>query len=356
MRAKLLFLWFMITPGTAIAQGHRVPVIPDIPGYKTLLCDFRLKTVFSDGYVWPTVRVDEALREGLDAIAITDHLDHMPYKDDIRANPNRSFEIASDYASGKNIIVIPGTEITNTMPPGDVCALFIKDASLIKNSDYRASIEEAAGQGAFIMWSHPGWEGPDTIRWRDEYTFLYEQGWLHGLEVINHGEYYPQTVDWAIEKDLTLTGSSNKRAPFLYKAFSPEDHRPMTLVFATEKSIGGIRDALFNGRTAAYNGYDLIGRDALLKALFLQSLSISGTVTSNESLQFVNTTDFSFNIVLEETIYQDWKMEATINPGHEITILLPHDADPAFVKVKVKNLITGTDTCLELFLSEFKAR
>lgn len=42
--------------------------IPDLKGYRTLKCDFHIHTVFSDGTVWPTVRVEEAYREGLDAI------------------------------------------------------------------------------------------------------------------------------------------------------------------------------------------------------------------------------------------------------------------------------------------------
>ena len=44
--------------------------IPDLDNYQTLKCDFHMHTVFSDGLVWPTVRVDEAYAEGLDAIAI----------------------------------------------------------------------------------------------------------------------------------------------------------------------------------------------------------------------------------------------------------------------------------------------
>ena len=54
----------------------RTPVnLPDIPGYVTLKCDFHIHTVFSDGLVWPTVRVEEAWRQGLDGIAMTDHLE-----------------------------------------------------------------------------------------------------------------------------------------------------------------------------------------------------------------------------------------------------------------------------------------
>ena len=41
---------------------------PDVPGYLTLKCDLHMHTVFSDGSVWPNIRVQEALRDGLDAI------------------------------------------------------------------------------------------------------------------------------------------------------------------------------------------------------------------------------------------------------------------------------------------------
>ena len=51
---------------------------PDIENYKTLLTDFHQHTVFSDGLVWPTIRVDEAVRDGLDAISLTEHLEYQP--------------------------------------------------------------------------------------------------------------------------------------------------------------------------------------------------------------------------------------------------------------------------------------
>ena len=49
------------------AQVRNEIRVPDPEGYRTLKCDFHIHTVFSDGLVWPTVRVDEAYREGLDA-------------------------------------------------------------------------------------------------------------------------------------------------------------------------------------------------------------------------------------------------------------------------------------------------
>ena len=53
--------------------------LPAIEGYETLTGDFHIHTVFSDGKVWPDVRVNEAWRDGLDVIAITDHLEYRPH-------------------------------------------------------------------------------------------------------------------------------------------------------------------------------------------------------------------------------------------------------------------------------------
>jgi len=72
---KLIFTaLLLLSIGTIVSGQRKIVNLPDIPGYVTLKCDFHMHTVFSDGDVWPTVRVDEALRDGLDAIAITDHL------------------------------------------------------------------------------------------------------------------------------------------------------------------------------------------------------------------------------------------------------------------------------------------
>jgi len=66
----VLIMVLLTAPGTAISQSgvRRIINIPDISGYHTLKCDFHMHTVFSDGLVWPTVRVQEAYLEGLDAI------------------------------------------------------------------------------------------------------------------------------------------------------------------------------------------------------------------------------------------------------------------------------------------------
>ena len=82
-------------------------VIPDIEGYKTLKGDFHIHTVFSDGDVWPSTRVKEAVWEGLDVIAITEHLDtrhqkmvNKGYFTKEKNDRHRSYEIAKEAAKG----------------------------------------------------------------------------------------------------------------------------------------------------------------------------------------------------------------------------------------------------------------
>ena len=91
---SLFIALFIALPLLAQVRGNIA--IPDLNGYVTLKCDFHTHTVFSDGLVWPTVRIDEAYREGLDAIAITDHIEYRPYKEDVVASHNRSYEIAKN--------------------------------------------------------------------------------------------------------------------------------------------------------------------------------------------------------------------------------------------------------------------
>ena len=80
------------------AQRRNEIQIPDLDGYTTLKCDFHMHTVFSDGLVWPTVRVDEAYREGLDAISLTEHIEYRPHKKDVVADHNRSFDLCQKQA------------------------------------------------------------------------------------------------------------------------------------------------------------------------------------------------------------------------------------------------------------------
>jgi predicted metal-dependent phosphoesterase TrpH len=271
----LCFLFFIaIRPG--YSQSRKIIQIPDIPGYQTLKGDFHMHTVFSDGTVWPTVRVEEAWLEGLDVIAITDHIEYQPHSKDVVADHNRSFEIAKPLADKLGILLVRSAEITRSMPPGHLNALFISNANLLERDDVFDALKEARDQGAFIFWNHPGWKAqqPDTTLWWEEHTRLLNQDLLHGIEVFNSKEYYPEAIDWATEKKLTMFGNTDVHSPIAMAYNLDEHHRPMTLVFAENKSMRGVKDALFNNRTAVYFENTLIGASSVLEPLFFASLSI----------------------------------------------------------------------------------
>src|SRR5512133_2919346 len=94
--ARVILVGVFFIGGSASGENRQRQELffPDLPGLVTLRCDLHMHTVFSDGDVWPTVRVQEAWRDGLDAIALTDHIEYQRYKQDIPVNYGRSAEAA----------------------------------------------------------------------------------------------------------------------------------------------------------------------------------------------------------------------------------------------------------------------
>lgn len=281
-------------------------VIPNIEGYKTLKGDFHIHTVFSDATVWPTTRVQEALWEGLDVIAISDHVDSRLQKqikaglfDAEKCDRDRSFEIARK-AAGKKLLVIHGGEISRGMPPGHWNCLFVSDCNKIcekaekfDNDEFKAAhagLKEAKAQGGFTMWNHPNWEkqAPNETKWWKEHTQLYNEGYMNGIEVYNkYAGYCPEAHQWALEKNITMFGNSDAHTPFFYMIdYLNGQHRPITLVFATEKTEEAVRDALDHQRTAVYAEEMVYGREDMLRPLFEACVKVKGVKFSDKQVSF----------------------------------------------------------------------
>jgi hypothetical protein len=349
-----------------LAAPRREVKIPDIPGYKTLKCDFHMHTVFSDGQVWPTVRVEEAWREGLDAIAITDHIEYKAHKTDVRPDDNRSYEIARPAAADKGIILIKGVEITKDMPPGHFNAIFIKDAKPLDSNDFNVVMKNAAEQGAFVTWNHPGWDGqqPDGVpRWYAEHTKALENGWMKGIEVVNDNEYYPLVFTWALEKKLTIMGNSDVHDPMCLSCdFCKGEHRPMTLVFAKEATEDSIKEALLARRTAVYYGNKLIGEEQYLKQIFDKSVEIlqpQVSIRGNGSavIRIHNSSEIDFDLVANGSP-EFVKAPGNITLTADRTVLLTikaKDKAPGTEKIripyKVKNLLVAPNEGLKTELA-----
>ena len=271
--------------------------IPDIPGYHTLKSDFHMHTVFSDGVVWPHIRVDEAIAEGLDVISITDHVEY--HRDEVMDNHMVPYEIAREHAEGKDLILILGGEISASSDHFNAVFLNNPDEPALRDTIPRNRVAVANEQGAFVFWNHPGW----TAKYKDgntprdeEFIELMKAGQIKGIEICNGDGYWEGAHELANELNLTLIGNSDIHGISTYQ-YQPDKHRTITLVFAREKSEEGVREALLNQRTAIYQGDHLIGTEEFLKPLFFESLDIEAEYREETSLAmitFTNNSDFDF--------------------------------------------------------------
>lgn len=344
------------------AQTRTEIQIPDIPGYLTLKCDFHMHTVFSDGAVWPTIRVKEAWEQGLDAIAITDHIEYRPHLDDIKSDHNRSYEIAKPLADYNGIILIRGTEITRKMPPGHLNALFIKDANLIERDDWFEACREAKNQGAFVFWNHPGWKAqqPEKTLWWNEHTRLLDAKILDGIEAYNEYEYYPEALKWAQEKGLTLLANSDVHDPINNLYDPAKTHRPVTLVFATEPNAESIKYALEKKRTAIYFENKLVGDPDFLAPIFNASVKI---LTDNVGLgnkqrkliQIHNHSDVDFILKSNQSpIGYNYRRDVVLK-AHKTSVIEINGTSEEIknqpklkLEYEVTNLIVAPDKCLQV--------
>lgn len=348
-KLTLLLLIIIVTPGFLFAQ-KKIINIPDIPGYTTLKCDFHTHTVFSDGNVWPTYRIDEAWEDGLDVLAISDHLEYLPHEDYIPAEHNAAFNIAENRAMERNLILVHATEITRTMPPGHLNALFVKDAAAINLDDPFKTVEKAVEQGAFIHWNHPGWKSqePDGIpKLYDIHMDLLDKGYIHGIEFFNSTEYYPNILEWCDKYNLAVIANSDVHG------IISEDYehttRPLTLVFAKERSLESLKEAMFDTRTLAYFNNTLAGKEELLKMVFKASISIGDPYYENEKYKWIeitNESDVPFHMINGT----DGVANAFTIDANSITILrIAKDSGKSF-EWDVRNMLTGYDEYLHVVI------
>ena len=246
--------------------------VPDLPGYRTLKADFHLHSVFSDGNVWPTVHVMEAWRDGVDVIALTDHIEYRPHVADVTTGIERAYVVAKPLADELGVLLVPGVEITKPASadaPGGATAhfnaLFISSAAVLETPNLLEALRRARDQNAFVFWNHPGFRVPKA-EWFPAVAAAYEEQLFQGMELVNGPNFYPEAFPWIHEKRLTILCNSDAHDPT-----PPRERgsvRPLTLIFAKTADLPGVREALLARRTAAWMGGELWGGDDDLRALW----------------------------------------------------------------------------------------
>ena len=278
--------------------------VPDVGEYKVLKGDFHIHTVFSDGAVMPQARVAEAVDNGLDVISITDHIEYRPNFGgnsikllDKNDDFNIAYDLAKPEADKQNLILVRGVEITkNIMPPGHFNALFIKDANSIAAvvDDWRKMLAVAVEQGGFIHWNHPGaiasfgFKAGEPMQFMAEHEEAYKNGHIHGIEIFNGSSYYPGVSQWCEERNLAVIANSDVHASEWNTYGDQNPLRPMTLIFAKERTHDSVKEAFFARRTVGFAAGMVLGPREWLEKLFAACI----TMTPKPGLlELVNNSD-----------------------------------------------------------------
>ena len=340
--------------------------IPQVNGYNIYKTDLHTHSVYSDGDVTPAFRVREAFYDGLDAIAITEHLEYRRHegnmlkflkgytdgkvvkaknydlinrqcpKDGIMSDQNYPIEEALKAAKKFGILVIPGTEITREpVKIGHFNALFTQDNNTIYDPDPLQSIRNAREQGAIIQHNHPGWRRTSCDKTEFEKT-VYAEGLIDGIEVANGGSLYLPIIDRAREDNLYVAANTDIHPTTAEYYRLKGQHRNMTLIFAKECTLKGLREALEAKRTLACSGGYICGDEQLLKDLFLASVKWEVIRTDKKGVRTVRLTNmcsFKFQYKTSKNA-----LPVDLLPFQSIQLNVAKDKD---LKLTLTNMLCG---------------
>ena len=363
----------------------RIINFPNTEKYKVIVADLHTHSVFSDGAVWPNVRVEEAVRDGIDLLAITEHLEYQPHIDDIpHPDRNRSFDIAEDIAKNKDLTVINGAEITRMFPPGHINAIFIEDAnkliyldeakinrakeilkevpeeSLTNYEDLswledaalaslwpvKSALIEARNQNAFTFWNHPAWSSEEFIgqpMLREIHKEFFRDNLLHGIEVANGDGFSEEAFRIALEYGLTVLGTSDVHGLIDWDyPSSIGAHRPVTLILSESNSSDAIKSSLFSGKTVVWFKNNLIGlEDNILELTnsYLEAKKVEILENSDIArVEIENVSDVRFIIqVLDKSSVVNESNLIEIAPNEKTVLQIDNGIEKGSLDVKILN-------------------
>ncbi len=306
--------------------GRHEVVLPQVNGYNVYKADLHTHTAFSDGSVLPEYRVKEAWADGLDIMAVTEHIEYrrqepkmLEYLQDyarkgeeidnwdiintpadkkgIRVDLNYAVTLSQKAAQQYGLLIIPGTEITrNPKMIGHYNALFTTDNNAIYDPDPLQSFRNAKAQGALIQHNHPGWQRT-SLDMPEFEVKAYAEGLIDGIETMNGSEFYPKAIERAQEYGLFVSANTDIHGTTAMDYEGVDGGRNMTLIFAKEKTLESVREALEARRTLSCAFGNIAGDEQLLKDFFLACVKFEPVMKDYKNRQIftiTNTTSIPF--------------------------------------------------------------
>ena len=306
-------------------------VLPQVDGLNCYTADLHAHTIYSDGELSPEERVKEAWCDGLDILAITDHIEtrrqernmlkflkgYSPEKKGfepintrvsrgkhadergIVSDLNFSTELARQTAkSYPELTIIKGAEISREpVHIGHYCALFTTDNNAIYSRDDAEAIRNARAQGAIITHNHPGWERT-SCDMTEFHKKVYGEGLIDGVEITNGTSFYPEIVGRCIDKKLYMVSATDIHATTNY--YNKQNfYRNMTLIFAKDKSEKALKKAFLSQKTLGYSGGYIIGEESLLAKFFQASVKANYVGAAKKGIRVSLTNQTSFDYLLK---------------------------------------------------------
>lgn len=275
-----------LLPTGYVRLSRREIILPNVNGFTPYRADLHMHSTYTDGVVNIKGRMEEAWRDGLDVIATTEHLSIRPVADKEGQPTPESAKTkrgssavkavggATKIADNFGLLVIPGVELTgDAKTQGHFNALFTTDNSVLYDYDAMQTIRNARQQGALIMHNHPGWRHP-TLEMTKFEEAVYAEGLVDGIELMNGPAFYPGAFDTANNHNLFMTSNTDIHATTAWQYAENGHLRNMTIIFAKEGTLSGIREALEAHRTLCYAFGTLGGEEEFLKAFFEASITI----------------------------------------------------------------------------------
>lgn len=353
-------------------QARTEIIIPQVNGMNVYKADLHVHTIFSDGGVTPDMRVLEAWYDGLDVIAITDHMEyrsvekdmlrymdryardefrkneavntnitrHAPDEHGILVDFNVAYDLATRKAADYGIMVIRGVEITRK-EKGDYNVLFTTDNNAIYDPDIEQALRNARSQGAFIVHNHPDYDENTQNHLSVFADGLYKKGFIDGVEVANGRRTWWHLFTHAVSGGYTPFANSDAHDYIYWKYGRPGEYeipryRNMNLIIAEDFNENSIHEALKAGNTIAYSNNNLIGKRELLQALFESSVDfkIQSASADKYHVSVVNSSSLPYCLQIGTKTY-------IINAMGSQQLTLPVGED--VVTVSVQNMWYGND-------------
>ena len=318
----------------------------------------------------PALRVNEAWCDGLDIIAITDHMEYRrieremfqymdryvdpalrgkgavntnvlnrdPDSKGILVDFNVGSKAAAKEAKRLGIMAIKGVEITRGKL-GDYNALFTTDNNALYDPNLEQTIRNARAQGAFIIHNHPQYSKKTESTMPPHCEEFYANGLIDGIELANGFNHYDRLFDYCFKGKYTPFATSD--AHFLISARFPnagkEYYRNMTLILAKDRTEKAVKEALRAGRTIAYSANMLIGTEKLLLELFDACVEVEKVGTDWKKLGVVIRNKSS----LPFAVSKDGKNEYIV-PAHGTAMVYVGRNDKV-LNLTITNMLYGVN-------------